>query len=281
MEMYFTRLSSNTRCIERRRREVRGTVDSLHNEESRRVATVKDGGTGRGVSSSWKYRANQQLGATMSNLRMSFALGMMGLVLLTACGATGERDDAVNVSTPGDGVLDCRDGRVSERVNLDDPAMGSSDRDVAEQALADHLEGGGEVRELSPDGSWMVIEGGRDVALVYPEETSDGWNVAFVNVCASAPVGLDSIDGSLDCPNGDTWTQDGTPPPDAVGSETADLALSEAIAPFADRHGGEIVIEGARGSLVSEFDERVVAFATPMDNGTWVVVTIGGCADTR
>lgn len=200
---------------------------------------------------------------------------------MTACGATGEREDAVHVSTPGDGVLDCLDGRISERVNLDDPAMGSSERHVVEQALADYLEGEGEVRELSPDDSWMAIKDDRDVALVYPEETSDGWSVEFVTVCGPAPVGLDSIDGSLDCPNGDTWGQDGTPAPDAVGAETAEIALREALAPFADKHGGEIMIEGARGSLVSGFDERVVASATQMDNGTWVVVTIGGCADTR
>lgn len=91
-------------------------------------------------------------------------------------------------------------------------------------------------------------------------------------------VVADSPDGSLDCDNETTFTQQGIVLPDTRGESTPERALRGFLEQWIPRFRGEIAIVREKvGSLVVGGRERVVAKATSAPAGGWIVLTTHYC----
>ena len=146
-------------------------------------------------------------------------------------------------------------------------------------ALAQWASQGAAVVALPADESWSAVLDARDVAIAYPEQNGDGrWTVHAVSTCGPPQTGPAPLDGNLDCANDSSWGEQGATIGDTPGMPTADEAVQSALQTFLDRHGGEIIVisEGV-GSLVLDDREQVVAIASEVDAGGWIVFTISGC----
>jgi hypothetical protein len=194
---------------------------------------------------------------------------MAVLALLGACG----RVDAVS----GDGVLDCSAGQVSRGLPINVSAV--TELEVAGEALAQWIADGGSLHEAPDKEVWYVTRGGLDVAVATPEQNGSGeWVVVGVQVCGEPETGPAPIDGELDCADETSWVIQGGFDPSVPGLPTAEEALRSILEPYAERHGGDIVlVEATIGSLVVEQREQVVARASEVPAGGWSVDTVVGC----
>jgi hypothetical protein len=156
---------------------------------------------------------------------------------------------------------------------------GSTEAEVVEYALAKWVEGGAEIVELPEDESWAAVQDNRDVAIAYPEVEGNGtWVVHDVQVCGEPEMGPAPIDGTLDCANEASWVIQASFDPDIPGDPNPDDAVLEALGPYQDARGGEIVfIDENTASLVVEDREQVVASAIAVPAGGWAVSTVSGC----
>lgn len=204
------------------------------------------------------------------------ATALIIAVLLAAAAACSSSEPAEVAA--GDGVLDCPSGQVARSVDM--VVNADTQENAVADALAEWADAGAVLVPLPPDESWAAQIGDRDVALAYPERDGDGtWTVHDVRTCGEPDAGAAPIDGELDCATDEGWSQQAGIAADAIGSETARKALTAALAPHQDRHGGDIEFFGEAGaSLVVDSREQVVAIASPLGNGTWVVATLSGCA---
>ncbi len=198
---------------------------------------------------------------------------MVFLILLEACVSGADGGSFVS----GDGVLDCLDGQVVRSVEIDVSTDG--ELAVVAAALAQWTDEGGSLLELPSDESWSVVLDGRDVAIAYPEIDGTGsWVVHDVRTCGEPMTGPAAIDGEPDCANESRWSIQATLEPTIPGLPSADEALRSALEPYAQRHGGEIVlIQDEIGSLVVQQREQVIALASEVPAGGWAVATLAGC----
>ena len=197
------------------------------------------------------------------------------LVLLEACGSGADSGSFVS----GDGVLDCVGGQVVRTAEIDVSADG--ELAVVSLALAQWTDDGGSLLDLPSDESWSVVLDGLDVAIAYPEIDGTGsWVVHDVRTCGDPRNRQAVIDGELDCANENEWSIQATLDLTIPGLASADEALQSALEPYAQRHGGEIVlIEDEIGSLVVQQREQVTALARGVPAGGWAVATLSGCDD--
>ena len=198
---------------------------------------------------------------------------MVFLIFLAACVSGTDGGSFVS----GDGVLDCLDGQVVRSVEIDVSAEG--ELAVVAAALAQWTDEGGSLLELPSDESWSVVLDGRDVAIAYPEIDGTGsWVVHDVRTCGEPIAGPAATDGELDCADESRWSIQATLDLTIPGLPSADEALRSALEPYAQRHGGEIVlIRDEIASLVVQQREQVIALASEVPAGGWAVATLAGC----
>jgi hypothetical protein len=177
----------------------------------------------------------------------------------------------------GDGQLDCDEGEIAQ--GADSEVFADTEDGVVALALEQWTAKGAVAVELPPDESWSAVLDDRDVAIAYPERNGDGgWIVHAVSTCGPSLTGPAGFDGELDCANDSSWSQQGSIDPTIPGLPTVELALRDAIQPHLERHRGTFArIREAVGSLVMEDREQVVALASEVDAGGWVVTTLKGC----
>lgn len=196
---------------------------------------------------------------------------VLPLLALAACGTPAES------LASGDGVLDCGEGEVHRGADV--RVSGATEAEVVEEALGEWVEDGAEIVDLAEDESWAAVQDGRDVAIAYPEVEGDGtWVVHGVQVCGEPETGPAPTDGELDCPNEAGWVMQASFDPDIPGDPNPEDAVLEAIQPYQDAHGGEIVfIDESTASLVVDDREQVLASAIELPAGGWAVSTFSGC----
>ena len=196
---------------------------------------------------------------------------------IDASGIDASGIDASGIDASGDGRLDCDDGQIAQGAGIE--VFAATEEEVAALALERWTSAGAALVALPPDESWSAVIDGRDVAIAYPERNGDGrWTVHAVSTCGPPKTGPAPIDGQLDCANDAGWGQTGSIDPTVPGLPTADEAVLAIIEPFADRHGGELVVIGEGvTSLVVDGREQVVVTAVEVDAGGWVVTSVSGC----
>ena len=150
-------------------------------------------------------------------------------------------------------------------------------------ALARWTDDGGVIIELPPDESWLVVLDGRDAAIAYPElEGTGAWVVHDVRTCGEPETGPAAIDGELDCANESRWSIQASLDPTIPGFPSAEEAVRSSLEPYAQRHGGEIIlVEDQIGSLVVQQREQVIAHSIEAPAGGWAVTTLAGCEGFR
>lgn len=194
----------------------------------------------------------------------------MVCLMLAACSGTAS-------DTGGDGVLDCGDGQVEQSAGI--TASGIAEAEVAKVALKGWAANGATVKEFTGVGTWSAVKDDKDIAIAIPEQNSDDtWVVTNVDVCGIPVTAAAPLDGVLDCVDAGDWSFQGSLESSATGVETAELALTDALGPFAEEFGGEIVVVSPTGgSLVINQRELVIVEANELDDGTWAVLGGVGC----
>jgi hypothetical protein len=197
----------------------------------------------------------------------------VGLVVASCGGETTIAGPAAS----GDGLLDCHEGEVTQGAGIE--VFADSEDEAVALALQQWTSTGAVLVALPADESWSAVVDGRDVAIAYPERNGDGrWTVHAVSTCGPPVTGPAPLDGSLDCANDAGWGQQGSIDPTVPGLPTPGDALLSALQPFLDKHGEKYVSIGeGTASIVVDDREQVVAVATEVDAGGWVVTSISGC----
>lgn len=208
--------------------------------------------------------------------RRSFQPIVLAIGLLMASCAS-DTPTVAGVDVFGDGRLDCGDGEIFQGADIE--VFADSENEVVALALEGWTSMGAALVAIPPDESWSAVLDGREVAIAYPELNGDGrWTVHAVRTCGPPLTGPAPLDGNLDCANDAEWGESGSIDPTTPGVPTPDEALQLALEPFLDRRGGEIAEIGeVVASLVVDDREQVVAIATEVDAGGWVVTRVSGC----
>lgn len=197
---------------------------------------------------------------------------LLGLVVVCASCAT----ELISAGG-GDGVLDCEDNQVV--VGAEIVTRGDTEEAVVNEALSAWLADGATLISLPLDESWSATLDGRDAALAYPELEGDGgWIVHDVRTCGEPATGPAALDGSLDCANDSSWSEQASFAPDAMGLPSAEAALRASLDPFNERFGGRVeFVDAAVAFLVIDEREQVIALTSEAPAGSWLVDTVLGC----
>lgn len=97
---------------------------------------------------------------------------------------------------------------------------------------------------------------------------------------SAGTVSVGELDGVLDCPDNSSWSLQGALDPELKGAPTAEAALREALAPYADKHtfnGPMVLVNDSIASLTDRAGEAVIASVVEVSPGNWVLGSVQGC----